>query len=80
MASHWAERLDVKDIFHNDEVTIIEKRDVIVQRIRALKSYDDDAELIADELAQATEIDDFDEWWDAFYDWADKRRVWVATV
>jgi hypothetical protein len=37
----WAGRLNVGDLFHNDGLTFIEKRDAIVARIKATRWYKD---------------------------------------
>lgn len=80
--NRWDHRLNLADVFHNDDLTFEAKRDEIVHRIKAARFYrDDDWTLwsVVDELADTTDTDDFDNVWDAFYDWADAHRVWVET-
>jgi hypothetical protein len=79
----WRFTLELSDVFHNEDLAFDECRDIIVQRVKEAPFYDtDDIELIAliDELAEAEDGDYFDHVWDAFYDWADENRVWVATI
>lgn len=75
----WSNRLELKDVFHDANRTFEERRDEIVKRIRALPCLDEWSEEIADNLADAPNANAFDLWWGRFYDWADERRVWVAT-
>ena len=94
----WEGRLNLTDVFHNDALTLTQKRDAIVARIKHLAAYkraadivvnhmdsDDywDAESIVelvDEMAVVETVKDFDAVWDAFYDWADEARIWIATI
>lgn len=76
----WKHTLNLKDIFHNDEVSATDRQAIIVDRIKRSKFWDEnDLELveIVDELAEAEVGDEGP--WDGFYDWADQNRVWVAT-
>ena len=79
----WDHKLDVSDIFHNDDLTLEEKRDHIVARIKAAPFFDpDDLELdeLVDELGQVDDTGYFDQVWNAFYDWCDiDKRVWIET-
>lgn len=80
----WAHKINLADVFHNDEMTFEEKRDAIVRRIRAttwFKDYDeyDDLPQLVEELADAEDTDAFDGVWDCIYDIADADRVWIAT-
>lgn len=81
----WKHKLHVEGLLHNDELSTQERWIEIVRRIRAAGFFDtEDYELVelVDELADAAEADQLS-WisqvWDAFYDWADDHRVWVAT-
>ena len=78
----WKYKLQLADVWRNDDLTFIERRDEVVRRIKDSQFWDeDDTELydIVDELADTDTPDYFDQVWDAFYDWADAERVWVAT-
>lgn len=79
----WDHTLKLADVFHNDALSFEQRRDKIVRRIRAAKFYDPESYALPDlveELSETTDADDFDQAWDAFYDWADVHRVWVSTV
>jgi len=83
----WEHTLRIQDVFHADELTLAERRDEIVRRIRRGKFWDaEDDELvgIVDELAEldlhdndGQAEDEFNAVWDLFYDWADAHHVWV---
>jgi hypothetical protein len=78
----WLHKLQLADVFHNETYTREQRRDEIVKRIKAAPFYDeDDYDLfyIVDELADTDTAEWMDQVWDAFYDWADEHRVWVAT-
>lgn len=78
----WHETLNLRDVFHNDDMEFEVKRDEIVKRITSLRLFDeDDLEVlqIVEALGDAEDEDEFDEYWNDFYDWADGVRVWVAT-
>jgi hypothetical protein len=79
----WLHTLTLTDVFHNDDLTLEEKRDAIVRRIKAAPWYsedDDDLYWLVDELADVDTDSYFDAVFNAFYDWADDHRVWVETV
>jgi hypothetical protein len=86
---NWLHKLNVSDVFDNDGMSITEKRDVIVARIKASSWFkkfaedeDDGLDLtdIIDTLSDVTTVADFDEVWAAFYDWADTgHRLWIDT-
>jgi hypothetical protein len=64
-------------------MTFEERRDAIVAVLRGsawLKGYDefDWVPEIVDNLADASDADEFDGWWDELYDMADTDRVWIA--
>ena len=75
----WRARLNLVDVFHDENRSFEERRDEIVKRMRKLPNLDEWQVEITDNLADAPDIPTFDSWWDAFYDWADDNRVWVAT-
>ena len=78
----WLHKLRLADVFHNDDLTLEQRRDEIVRRIKAAPFYDEedyDLFYIVDELADTDTAEWMDQVWDAFYDWADINRVWVET-
>lgn len=75
----WHETLNLRDVFHNEDLEFEARRDEIVKRITSLRMLDATAEQIAEALGEAEDEEEFDEYWDDFYDWADDVRVWVAT-
>lgn len=83
--TEWTYRLDLKNVFHDESLTFVERRDEIVKRIRTSDFYDaeagDDLDLdsIVDWLSNAEDVAAFDEFWTDFYDWCDDNRVWVGT-
>ena len=80
--NRWGHRLNLGDVFHDDDLTFEAKRDEIVCRIKAARWYDEDDTTLwslVDELADTEHIDEFDVVWDHLYDWFDAERVWVVT-
>ncbi len=81
----WDRKLNVSDVFRNDAMTVPERRDAIVDRIRrsgwldGRGCFDDLVELVNDHLAYAEDADEFDAIWDDIYDHADADRVWIET-
>jgi hypothetical protein len=80
----WAHKINLADVFHNDDLTFEQKRDAIVARIRAttwFKDCDEYDELpqYTEELADAPDVRAFDFVWSEIYDIADADRVWIAT-
>lgn len=78
----WNHTLQLADIFHDDDLTLEQKRDEIVRRIKASPFWDEDDTTLTDvvHLLELTDcVEEFDAVWDEFYDWADAARVWVAT-
>jgi len=77
----WSKTIDLKQVFHNDEMTFVERRDAIVRIIRASGWPDanfDVADLLF-ALARTENVKAFDEVWQWIYDEADTERVWLAT-
>ena len=80
--TQWREKVLLGDVFDDDDMPFPERRDTIVARLRASRwfgEYDEWSELheIIDNLADAENVDQFDDWWDRLYDEADTDRVWV---
>lgn len=78
----WLITIDLKDVFHNDDMSFVEKRDEIVSRIRNSPWFQESdvtlGSVIAD-LAETENVEDFDFVWNYVYDIADADRVWLAT-
>lgn len=82
---HWNETIHLGDVFHNDDLTFEQKRDVIVQRIRASRWFRNAGEdsflaQLVDELGSAESANEFDAPWSLIYDAADIDRTWIETV
>lgn len=82
----WKTYLKIADIWNDEDASLEQKRDVIVERIKELPQYveDNDADnfdeelwWIVDELSDVDDEEWFNNVWDAFYDWCDSERVWV---
>lgn len=80
VASEWAHKLELGELWQNDDLDFPTKRDLIVARFKTLPMYSDDWDLydLVEELAATGHIDEFDEVWDELYDWADIHRVWIG--
>jgi hypothetical protein len=81
----WKRKIQLGDVFHNDEITFAQRRDAICKRIKAsgwMKLHEEDYgfEMLLEELANVDNPDDFDYWWDQLYDYADEDRVWIDTI
>lgn len=85
--ANWKYRLNVSDVFHNDEKTLDEKAKRITYIVKnsgwfEKLYYTDDLAEILEELVDAGEADDvewFDACWSAAYDIFDAEKVWVIT-
>lgn len=82
----WNHSLELYDVWKDEDRSFEERRDVIVERIKAMPLYvedhehedfDDELWWIVDEMGDTDTEDYFNICWDAFYDWADDMRVWV---
>lgn len=82
----WNFTLELWDVWTNEALTFEDKRDEIVRRIRTAPFWGrDDMEWfalqdIALSIQDAANTGEFDREFRWFYDWADKHRVWVATL
>lgn len=85
--ANWVETIYLSDIWKNERLTFEERRDRIVERIKASRWYrnrddagfDDLGELIQD-LSDAPDQTEFDEFWGVLYDQADYDRIWIDLV
>lgn len=80
----WKHTLNLKDLFHNEQLTFEQSRDAIVKRLRNSvwfkgKSEFDDLPQAVTELSETSDEQEFDEVWDAIYDEADADKVWIVT-
>jgi hypothetical protein len=80
----WDGTLRLADVFHNDNLTFEQKRDAIVQRVRATawfkgKDESDDLVYLVEELAETEDNASFNLLWSDLYDFADADRVWIET-
>lgn len=80
----WKHKLNLADVFHNEDLAFEEIRDIVVSRIKASSFYREakesmDFEGIVDELGEAETVDQFDFIWDAVYDYADDYDCWIIT-
>jgi hypothetical protein len=79
----WNRKINLADVFHNEDMTFEQRRDAIAARLRGSKWYsgsDEDAEIriLVDDLGDAVDTDQFDAVWDAIYDETDYDRVWIG--
>jgi hypothetical protein len=77
----WLDKINLADVFHNEEMSFEQRRDVIVQRIRRSGWPDRNSSVydLIDELADCETGNEFDGPWSLIYDEADADRVWIAT-
>lgn len=80
--AQWVYTIHLKDVWGLD-TAFEEKRDVIVKRLRESKWFAENQgsfiHEIADNLEEAEDVNEFDEWWNQLYDYADSHRAWIAT-
>lgn len=82
----WLDRIELGDVWRNEEMTFEQRRDVVVSRLREsdwFKCYEEAGEgellSVVEELADAVDFEDFNYPWNYIYDIADADRVWIAT-
>lgn len=78
----WKYTIKLGDVFHNENMTFIERRDAIVHRIRIspwFKKLDefDDAVGAVEELSDSENLEDFDIVWAALYEIFNADLVWI---
>lgn len=82
--NRWDHKLQLGDVFHNEDMTFEQRRDEIVRRIKAAKFYDEDDHLLVDIVesleCSGSDMGEFDYFWNEFYDYCDDRRIWVETI
>lgn len=89
---HWQCKLNVKDLFHNEGLTVEQKAQQISERLLgkieewrgngSLQDYEcDDIRDLAIDLKDAKDAEEFDDIWEGIYEWADYgHRLWIATI
>jgi hypothetical protein len=78
----WRYSLDVSDVWKSANLTFDQQKAEIVNRLKRHVWYFENEELreeVVPGIAAATNVYEFDKWWDILYDLADEDRVWVAT-
>lgn len=86
--TNWRYTCDIKkhipgdvpdEWFYNDE-NFKSVRDAIVAELKGTIDHPRDARLcvVVEGLERASDTDEFNEWLDELYDWADARRVWMG--
>ncbi|CRY84226.1 hypothetical protein SAMN05421776_12149 [Nocardia farcinica] len=83
----WAETINLAGVFHNDAMTFVQRRDAIVERLRATRWYRNDdpyefegvRDIVDDHLAHGEDVNEFYGWWDELYDLANYARVAITT-
>lgn len=80
----WKRTIDLKDIFHNDDLSIPAKAKIIVTRIKESgwledTPYPDTLRDHLAELGEALNATEFDWAWSDVYDVADEDRVRIET-
>lgn len=84
----WKHKLNISDVFRNNEVDLAHKTEIIVGRIKKSSWYEEanyngELENLLEELTDAGKEDNV-EWWDSvwngFYDIADDEKIWVGTL
>lgn len=92
----WAEFSDDVEMSHFNDDVFRAHRDAIVAILKRAPDYPSDDQRahpdfgwhtpqgafyeIVDEIAIADDADEFNAAWEGLYDWADERRVWIATT
>lgn len=82
--ANWRNAVDLGDVFHDESLSFQERRNIIVKRLRVFQHLDldpgatDTLEDLLDDLADATNEEEFDWTWNDIYDWADcDHRLWI---
>jgi hypothetical protein len=78
----WDRTINFAEVFHNEEMSFEERRDVIVRILNASKwsAINEEIDNLIYEIANSQDVDEFDQYWDWLYDEADTDRVWIKTV
>lgn len=85
--ANWRSTIYIGDVWKNEDMDLLQRRDAIVQRIKESQWYRsrdttgfDDFGMFVEDLAIAENAKDFDEVWAAIYDEADYARVFIDRV
>lgn len=86
--AYWRYTCDIKRHFFEceteddkyEDAKFIPSRDAVVAELKRARDYEDDwvLQVIVEDLANSEDVDEFNEWLSALYDWADSRRVWLG--
>lgn len=77
----WSRRIDVKSVWNDEDLEGPDKFKAVAAIVKA-SGWSQESEYVAeivDNLADAEDDDEFNNWWDALYDEADRDRVWIGT-
>lgn len=77
----WRMTVHLIDVFHNQDMTYEERRDAIIGRLRTKWVEADGGPLdrTIEDLADAIDVEEFDDVWAEILERADVDRVWLAT-
>ena len=84
---YWKNKITIKDSWEQakrGDISMVEARDDLVQKLKALPCFKTNAELQEiinsfEGLTKEETFDDFDEILNDLYDWADEdNRLWIA--
>lgn len=77
----WRMTVHLIDVFHNQAMTYEQRRDAIIERLRRQWVPSDGGPLdrTVEDLADAIDVEEFDDVWSEILDRADVDRVWLAT-
>lgn len=80
--TQWKSTIHIGDVFHNDDLSLIQKRDAIVSRIKVTNWYKAKVD-VQDEVESLSDVEDEDEFdyiWGNIYNLADRDRIWIETI
>ena len=78
--ANWKRRVDISNIWESD-LPFTEFRDKIVDVLNKLDIHNEQYNKIIKDLKDSQFIDEFDEYWEQIYDWADQdNRLWIQTT
>lgn len=82
---NWKNKIYLSDIWKNEDLAFEQRRDAIVQRIKESRWYEDrdtdgfdDLGMYVEDLAYSQDYDEFNDYWAAIYDEADRdHSCWI---
>lgn len=81
----WKHKLNLGDVFHNEDLEFEEIRDTVVVRLKRSSFYREvtseriDFVDLVDELGGTETVGQFDFIWNSIYDYADAYDCWIST-